>query len=125
MASEPHDSLAQTLASLKLQVRVLDESLQGIIFLKNNKQQHNEELYTDKRITDELETLEESVELANREIRQLIGHFRKPQVRVDNIISEISNLVENFKEENKEIKIFFQNKIPIEKRTHITLFAVC
>jgi len=115
MASELHDSLAQTLASLKLQVRVLDESLQGIIFLKNNKQQQNEELYTDKRITDELETLEESIEFANREIRELIGHFRKPQERVDNIISEISNLVENFKEENKEIKIFFQNKIPIIK----------
>ena len=114
IASELHDSLAQTLASLRLQVRVLYESLQGIIYMKNNRQFKTAELYTDKRITDELETLEESIELANTEIRQLIGHFRSPQV-VDNIVSEISNLVDNFKSENKEIKIFFQNKIPIIK----------
>ena len=114
IASELHDSLAQTLASLRLQVRVLDESLQGIIYMKNNRKFKTSELYTDKRITDELETLDESIELANTEIRQLIGHFRSPPV-VDNIVSEISNLVENFKLENKDIKIFFQNKIPIIK----------
>lgn len=114
IASELHDSLAQTLASLRLQVRVLDESLQGIIYMKNNRKFKTSELYTDKRITDELATLDESIELANTEIRQLIGHFRSPPV-VDNIVSEISNLVENFKLENKDIKIFFQNKIPIIK----------
>jgi len=114
MASELHDSLAQTLASLRLQVRVLDESLQGIIYMKNNRKFNTEELYTDKRITDELETLEESIELANTEIRHLIGHFRSPK-QIDNIESEISKLVENFKEENENIKIFFQNKIPIIK----------
>ena len=115
IASELHDSLAQTLASLRLQVRVLDESLQGIIYMKNNRKYKTEELYTDKRITDELETLEESIELANKEIRDLIGHFRSPPQVVDNIASEISMLVENFKSENKDIKIFFQNKIPIIK----------
>ena len=73
-----------------------------------------EELYTDKRITDELETLEESIELANTEIRHLIGHFRSPQ-EIDNIETEILKLVENFKEENDNIKIFFKNKIPIIK----------
>lgn len=114
IASELHDSLAQTLASLRLQVRVLDESLQGIIYMKNNRKFKTAELYSDKRITDELETLEESIELANREIRQLIGHFRSPPV-VDDVASEISNLVDNFKSENKNIKIFFQNKIPIIK----------
>lgn len=114
IASELHDSLAQTLASLRLQVRVLDESLQGIIYMKNNRKYKTEELYSDKRITDELETLEESIELANREIRQLIGHFRSPQ-EIDNIASEISKLVENFKTENNHIKIFFQNKIPVIK----------
>ena len=40
--------------------------------MKNNRKYKTEELYSDKRITDELETLEESIELANREIRQLI-----------------------------------------------------
>ena len=63
---------------------------------------------------DELETLENSIELANREIRQLIGHFRSPK-DIDNIISEVKTLVENFKIENPKIKIFFQNKIPIIK----------
>jgi two-component system nitrate/nitrite sensor histidine kinase NarX len=99
IASELHDSLAQTLASLRLQVRVLDESVQQD---------------GDKRVWDELETLEESIELANREIRQLIGHFRTPK-EIDNIIIEIKTLVENFKTENPKIKIFFQNKIPIIK----------
>tara|TARA_B110000444_G_scaffold105979_1_gene100271 strand:- start:220 stop:1158 length:939 start_codon:yes stop_codon:yes gene_type:complete len=112
IASELHDSLAQTLASLRLQVRVLDESLQGIIYMKNNRKFKTAELYTDKRITDELETLDESIELANTEIRQLIGHFRTPP-KIDNIESEISTLVENFKLENTNIKIFFQNKIPV------------
>tara|TARA_Y100000996_G_scaffold217474_1_gene170857 strand:+ start:5836 stop:6768 length:933 start_codon:yes stop_codon:yes gene_type:complete len=114
IASELHDSLAQTLASLKLQVRVLDESLQGIIYMKNNRKFQTSELYSDKRITDELETLEESIELANREIRQLIGHFRSPPA-IDDIASEISDLVDNFKTENENIKIFFQNKISIIK----------
>jgi len=114
IASELHDSLAQTLASLRLQVRVLDESLQGIIYMKNKRKFKAEELYSDKRITDELETLEESIELANTEIRQLIGHFRSPQKTKD-IDSEISKLVENFKSENKNIKIFYQNKISIIK----------
>ena len=112
IAYELHDSLAQTLASLRLQVRVLDESLQGIIYMKNNRKFKTAELYTDKRITDELETLDESIELANTEIRQLIGHFRTPP-KIDNIESEIATLVENFKSENKNIKIFFQNKIPV------------
>ena len=112
IASELHDSLAQTLASLRLQVRVLDESLQGIIYMKNNRKFKTAELYTDKRITDELETLDESIELTNTEIRQLIGHFRTPP-KIDNIVSEISTLVENFKLENTNIKIFFQNKIPV------------
>ena len=112
IASELHDSLAQTLASLKLQVRVLDESLQGIIYMKNNRKFKNSDLYTDKRITDEIETLEESIELANREIRQLIGHFRSPPV-IDNIASEISSLVKSFQSDNQDKKIFFQNKIPV------------
>ena len=114
IASELHDSLAQTLASLKLQVRVLDESLQGIIYMKNNRKFKTSELYSDKRITDELETLEESIELANREIRQLIGHFRSPP-SIEDIASEISNLVDSFKSENKKYKDFFQNKISIIK----------
>ena len=112
IASELHDSLAQTLASLKLQVRVLDESLQGIIYMKNNRKFKTSDLYTDKRITDEIETLEESIELANREIRQLIGHFRSPPV-IDNIASEISSLVKSFQSDNQDKKIFFQNKIPV------------
>ena len=44
IASELHDSLAQTLASLRLQVRVLDESLQGIIYMKNNRKYKPEAL---------------------------------------------------------------------------------
>ena len=78
--------------------------------MKNNRKFKTAELYTDKRITDEIETLEESIELANREIRQLIGHFRSPPV-IDNI--DIDLIANYFILENQDKKIFFQNKIPV------------
>ena len=64
LSGELHDSLAQTLAGIKMQVRVLDETLH----------QGDEE-----RTWEELERIEESLEEANIELRELIAHFRVPK----------------------------------------------
>lgn len=110
MASELHDSLAQTLASLKMQFKFLDKSVQSEIFNKKNKNLKKNVLNPNQKILNELETLKASIDLSNREIRQLIGHFRS-HPKVDSISNGIFKLVENFKVDNKNIKIFFQNKI--------------
>ena len=93
IASELHDSLAQTLASLKIQARVLDESIhQG----------------DDSQMWNELEKLEDSIHRANAEIRELIKHFRTGPKATKNFITELENLIDSFKKENSSIKIFLQ-----------------
>lgn len=93
IASELHDSLAQTLASLKIQARVLDESIhQG----------------DDSQMWNELEKLEDSIHRANAEIRELIKQFRTGPKATKNFITELENLIDSFKKENSSIKIFLQ-----------------
>ena len=93
IASELHDSLAQTLASLKIQARVLDESIhQG----------------DDSQMWNELEKLEDSIHKANAEIRELIKQFRTGPKATKNFITELENLIDSFKNENSSIKIFLQ-----------------
>ena len=93
IASELHDSLAQTLASLKIQARVLDESIhQG----------------DDSQMWNELEKLEDSIHKANAEIRELIKQFRTGPKATKNFITELENLIDCFKKENSSIKIFLQ-----------------
>lgn len=93
IASELHDSLAQTLASLKIQARVLDESIhQG----------------DDSQMWNELEKLEDSIYKANTEIRELIKQFRTGPKATKNFITELENLIDSFKKENSSIKIFLQ-----------------
>jgi len=62
-ANELHDSLAQTLASIKYQVRVLDETI------------HQED---EVATWQELERIEKSIDEAHSELRALIAHFRLP-----------------------------------------------
>ena len=82
IASELHDSLAQTLASLKIQARVLDESIhQG----------------DDSQMWNELEKLEDSIHKANAEIRELIKQFRTGPKATKNFITELENLIDSFK----------------------------
>jgi len=95
-ASELHDSLAQTLATLKLQVRVLDESMH----------QSNE-----KSMWSELEKLEKSIERANTEIRKLIKNFRSGSSEENNFFNSINSVVNDFKNNFPSAKIFYQNKL--------------
>ena len=91
LAHELHDSLAQTLASLRFQVTIMEENIQEKIPLSHN----------------EVEKLHGSIDEAYTEVRALITHFRAP---VDNsgLIPAITKVIDNFNNKN-DINIFFQN----------------
>jgi two-component system nitrate/nitrite sensor histidine kinase NarX len=108
ISNELHDSLAQTLTSIRFQVRVLDETLhQG----------------NDAQTWAEMERIEASINEAHTEIRELISHFRSPTVLVS-LISSIEQSIDRFRQVNDEIQVFFQNEwaettLPAETEFHI------
>ena len=83
IANELHDSLAQTLASLRFQVRVLDQALQptGEFSTINS-----------------IEQVEHGLDEAYTDLRELIAHCRIP-VEKQGLIPSIKRVVEKFKEE--------------------------
>ena len=93
IAHELHDSLAQTLASLRFQVRVLDETLhQG-----------------DESTTwQQLEQIENSLDEANTELRELIANFRAPTSN-QNLLDAIEKIVSQFRNETG-IKAYLQKE---------------
>ena len=93
IAHELHDSLAQTLASLRFQVRVLDETLhQG-----------------DESTTwQQLERIENSLDEANTELRGLIANFRAPAYD-HNLLGSIEKIVGQFRNETN-IKTYLQKE---------------
>ncbi|MDW3096191.1 MAG: histidine kinase [Gammaproteobacteria bacterium] len=96
IANELHDSLAQTLTSIRFQVRVLDETLhQG----------------NDEQTWAEMERIEASINEAHTEIRELIAHFRSPTVLVS-LIASVEQTIDRFRQVNDEIQVFFQNEWP-------------
>lgn len=96
IAHELHDSLAQTLASVRFQVRVLDELLhQG----------------DEAAIWQELELIESSVDEAHTELRELIAHFRAP-IAEQGLIQSIEQVVERFRVSCKGVHIFLQKEWP-------------
>ena len=93
IAHELHDSLAQNLASLRYQVRVLDETMhQG-----------------DESTTwQQLERIENSLDEANTELRELISNFRAP-VSNRGLIGAIEQTVNHFRSETR-IKTYLQKE---------------
>ena len=107
MAHELHDSLAQTLASLRFQVRLFDDSLnQG----------------DDATIWQELEKLEENIDLAYAELRSLITHFRAP-VDGKGIVHVVERLVDRFKRET-DIDVFYYHNWDLENLNRDTEIEV-
>jgi two-component system nitrate/nitrite sensor histidine kinase NarX len=93
LAHELHDSLAQTLASLRFQVRVLDETLrQG----------------QEPAIWYELEKIENNLDEAYAELRELITHFRAP-IDKRGLVPAVEHLVERFRNQ-AEISIYLQKE---------------
>jgi len=93
IAHELHDSLAQTLASLRFQVRVLDETLH----------QGDESTTWQK-----LEQIENSLDEANAELRELIANFRAP-THNQNLLDAIEKIVSQFRSETG-IKTYLQKE---------------
>ncbi len=93
MAHELHDSLAQTLASLRFQVRVLDETL------------HQQD---ESAVWQEMERVENSLDEAHTELRELIARFRAP-IDQDEIVPVIAKLVNRFENETG-IATFLQDE---------------
>jgi two-component system nitrate/nitrite sensor histidine kinase NarX len=95
LAHELHDSLAQTLASLRFRVSMLQQTLR--------QQQPS-------TAQDEITQIKEGLDEANMELRELLAHFR---VRMDErgLIPATESLVERFKTEC-HIQVFFQNECP-------------
>lgn len=83
IANELHDSLAQTLASLRFQVRVLDQALQP-----------SGEFST----INSIEQVEHGLDEAYTDLRELIAHCRIP-VEKQGLIPSIKRVVEKFREE--------------------------
>lgn len=103
MAHELHDSLAQTLASLRFQVRLFDDSLnQG----------------DDAIIWQELEKLEENIDIAYAELRSLITHFRAP-VDGKGIVHVVDRLVERYKRET-DIDVFYYHNWSLDELSRDT-----
>lgn len=81
IAHELHDSLAQTLASLRFQARVLDENLR---------------MGNEPAVWHELEKIEINLDEAYAELRELITHFRAPIDR-RGLVPAVQQLVNRFR----------------------------
>ncbi len=93
IAHELHDSLAQTLASLRFQARVLDENLRK-----------GEE----PAVWHELEKIEINLDEAYAELRELITHFRAP-IDKRGLVPAVQQLVNRFRNQTG-IAIFLQQE---------------
>lgn len=96
IAHELHDSLAQTLTSVRFQIRVFDETLH----------QGDEAI-----IWQQLERIETSIEEANTELRELIAHFRAP-IDKRGLIPSIEQTVDRFRSECPDVHVFLQKEWP-------------
>ena len=83
IANELHDSLAQTLASLRFQVRILDQSLQPT---------------SDYMAITSLEQVEHGLDEAYTDLRELIAHCRVP-IEQQGLLPSIERVVSKFREE--------------------------
>ena len=93
MAHELHDSLAQTLASLRYKVRLFDESLP-----KEHK----------PKLQQELKGLVSGIDEASRELRCLITQFRAP-IDGKGILRAVELVVERFRQETGFDVFFYHN----------------
>jgi two-component system nitrate/nitrite sensor histidine kinase NarX len=83
IANELHDSLAQTLASLRFQVRVLDETLQPISEFKSIRG---------------IEQVENSLDEAYADLRELIAHCRTP-INTQGLMQTVEKMISRFRKE--------------------------
>ena len=95
ISHELHDSLAQTIASLRIQIRVIDETF------------HSDD---EKAIWHQMERIEYTIDQANNQLRELIAHFRVPMDE-QGLIPSIEETIRRT-QEDANIPIYFQNEWP-------------
>jgi len=100
LSHELHDSLAQTIASLRIQIRVIDETFHS-----------NDE----KAIWHQMERIEYTIDQANHQLRELIAHFRVP-INEQGLISSIEDNIRRTQDE-MGIPVYFQNEWPEQEFT--------
>ncbi len=83
IANELHDSLAQTLASLRFQVRILDQALQPVSNFLAFKT---------------IESVEHAIDEATTSLRELIAHCRVP-IEQQGLVPAIKRAVEKFRKD--------------------------
>jgi len=91
IANELHDSLAQTLASLRFQVRILDQSLQP---------------FADFMSIKTIESVEHGLDEASTDLRELIAHCRVP-IEQQGLVPAVTRAIEKFRQDTG-IHILFQ-----------------
>ena len=94
LAHELHDSLAQTLASLRFQVKMLEETVR--------------EKGEDQPALTEVLRIRNGLEEANTELRELLAHFRAPIDR-RGLLPAMEGVIERFRRQNG-ITVFFQKQ---------------
>jgi len=83
LANELHDSLAQTLASLRFQVSMLEETL---------------EQATTASIREEIQQIKGGLDEAYTELRELLAHFRAP-INTRGLLPALEDLVNSFRKQ--------------------------
>jgi len=83
IANELHDSLAQTLASMRFQIRILDQSLQPV---------------GDFMAFKTIESVEHALDEATTDLRELIAHCRVP-IEQQGLLPAVKRAVEKFRNE--------------------------
>jgi two-component system nitrate/nitrite sensor histidine kinase NarX len=83
LANELHDSLAQTLASLRFQVSMLQETIDGI---------------TKDALNDEIQQIKSGLDDAYVELRELLAHFRAP-INTRGLLPALEDLVNSFRKQ--------------------------
>ena len=99
LANELHDSLAQTLASLRLQVNMLGDSLE------------QSSLPAKARL--DLERLRGGLDEANRELRSLLANFRAP-LEKRGLVPALERITASFRQATGLHVLFQNNTRPIE-----------
>ncbi len=93
---EVHDSLAQTISSLRFQVCTMHRHVE--------KSEH-------EVLPEELGRLDATVKTANLEVRELIEHFRAPPLaqKTMGLTRSLGDMLERFRYENPGIRFFFHS----------------
>ncbi|MBT3309419.1 MAG: GAF domain-containing protein [Gammaproteobacteria bacterium] len=112
IAHELHDSLAQTLASLKIRTQIMEENQKRADKHAAQESHHHYEILH----------LQQGLYRANRELRSLIANFRAP-IHQQGLIESITTISDTFRKETG-INTYFQHQcdtiqLPPETEGHL------